>query len=129
MAFSREGPVTEDEELFKAITGIQWSNKKDRPSSAAFKEKGSSVDRDGNRELDEIVQKLEERFDETYGIARVSAGICLNEADAHVEAVPLEDNPYHAEIYKSSDLQRGLSRSPAVDISEACEMIRLPESA
>lgn len=127
MTFSPEEPVTEDEDLYKALTGIQWSSKKNRPSSAAFKGAGSSVDRDGDRELENIIEHLEERFDETYGITCVSAGVCLNEAEAHVEADPLPDNPYHAEIYRSPQRERGLSRSPAVVIAEACEMIRLPE--
>jgi hypothetical protein len=127
MSFSPESPVTEDEDLYKALTGFQWSTKKNRPSSAAFKDEGSSVDRDGERELENIIDHLEERFDETYGIACVSADVCLNEAEGYVKADPLPDNPYHAEIYRSPEMERGLSRSPAVEIAKACEMIRLPE--
>jgi len=127
MTFSPEDPVTEDEDLFKAVTGIQWSSKKGRPSSAAFKDEGSSVDRDGDREQERIVERLDERFDETYGIARMSADVCINRVDAHVEPDPLPDNPYHAEIYRSPDMERGLSSSTARTIAEACEMVRLPE--
>lgn len=129
MSFSADEPVSEDEQLFRAVHPKQWKDRDDRPSSACFKQTGGpSVDRDGGRDLDEIVSALDEIKGSEYGVSEVDAGFCISGTDVHVEAEPLEVNEYHATIYRSSDCERAPNGRQARELAEECTTHRRPEA-
>jgi len=84
------------------------------------------VDRDGDREQDEIFLVITERHGEGYGIAEVSADFCLSKTEVHVEAEPLGENPYHATIYRSEECEQPPPTSQARKQAKQCTMQRRP---
>ncbi|MDE7365251.1 MAG: hypothetical protein K2N27_10315 [Ruminococcus sp.] len=82
-------------------------------SSAAFKDqRGCSVDRQADRNCEEVRNQLYVRFYQTKAsicaVADVSFKDCCD-ANALVKEEPLEDNPFHCEIHRS-DTQAELSK-------------------
>lgn len=98
--------IKNSERLYKAIKKTipnQWSNKRNGPSSAAFKDsKGLSVDRAGSRPINSIVSDFQSRF-EIRSVISVTAGECRNHK-TYPKYAPLSDNIYHSEIHRSSDI-------------------------
>ncbi len=92
--------ISDPELLYKAIKPLEHFWKDGYPSSAAFKDsKGLSVDRDGGRPKQEIIDNLKSRF-ETIAIVSVLAKTC-REIGTYPVSRPLEANIYHAEIHRS----------------------------
>ena len=74
-----------------------------RPTSALFKqENGVSVDRDGKRNEEAIIETFRERFDKRFkGLVKVGADICI---DNDITVIPeTSSNIYHAEIFENVD--------------------------
>ncbi len=93
--------IVDPEILYKAIKPLEHFWKDGYPSSAAFKDsKGLSVDRDGGRPKQVIIENLQARF-ETKAVVSVLAGEC-REIETYPVSKPLEDNIYHAEIHRST---------------------------
>lgn len=122
---SMETEILSHEKLFRAIkrsTPVLWDNEKNKPSSAAFKDSnGVSVDRDADRSNDQIKESFSLRFGgegNIRSVIYVLASTCLNH-DINVEASPLPDNEFHAEIFRSAD-NRPLSNSQAKYLASNC---------
>lgn len=129
MSFSPEEPVTEDEDLFRAVHPTQWKEEDGRPSSACFKQTGGpSVDRDGGRDVAEIISALDNIMGSEYGIAEIDASFCISELDVHVEPEPIEQNRYHATIYRSDSCERPPNGRQAKKLAENCTTHRGPST-
>jgi hypothetical protein len=103
--------IADDEKLYIAVLPQFphfWDKVNDRPASNLFKKKdGRSADREGGRQLPEIVERLIGQFTTSKKVAVVSAGLC-REHEAYVVYAILEDNIYHCDILNSDqkdDLQ------------------------
>ncbi len=112
--------------LYRGITinPDMWKPSKGRPSSAAFKQTSSlSVDRDGNREFDEIKTNLSKNIkSQLKAIAFFSAKSCI-EKKMHLRPDPNpngKNNPYHALIDDSKNIQ-GISRANAKYLASICK--------
>ncbi len=93
--------ILDSEILFKAIKPLEHFWKDGHPSSAAFKDsKGLSVDRNGGRPKQVIIENLRARF-ETKAVVSVLASAC-REIGTYPVSKPLEGNIYHAEIHRSA---------------------------
>lgn len=117
--------INDKELLYRAVPNKPqlWKEKDNRPSSALFKDsKGVSVDRDGNRPDNEIVENFKSKFP-CRAVVKVTAGKC-RELEALVLAKPLEDNPFHAEIHNNREKIQ-LSSSKARKLSKAVDVILL----
>ena len=93
--------VQSNEKLYRLIKRSQPDSMAEgKPTSALFKqEDGVSVDRDGERAEENIINTFKERFDKRYkGLVRVNAGVCLEHEMAVIPAAS-SANKYHAEIY------------------------------
>ena len=92
-----------DEKLFRNVKSLPqpWKKETNRPSSALFKDSnGLSVDRGDIRSTEEVVSSLKIRFGEPKAVIVLEATICYD-LGLSVLAMPLQDNPYHAEIHES----------------------------
>ena len=98
-----EETVQRNELLYRVIKRSQPDsmNEKGRPTSALFKqENGVSVDRDGERSEDVIIETFKERFDKRFkGLVKVGADICI---ENDIVVIPeTSSNIYHAEIFEN----------------------------
>lgn len=126
MSFSPNSPVTEEEDLYRGIHPHHWSG--DRPSSACFKQTGGpSVDRDGQRDEEDIFFAIDNRQGAEYGIGELSAGFCLSETEVHIEPEPQDDNEYHATIYRSEECDTHPPTSQARKLAKHATVHRKPE--
>ena len=100
-----------DEQLLRAVLPIDKYWKEDGSlSSAAFKDKkGLSVDRTGNRTLEESAAFIRSHLSGT--IVWVTVQHCY-EAKAAVYYLPLSNNIYHSEIHRDVS-QKELSKGQA----------------
>ncbi len=96
--------VEDFEVLFRAVKRINpgFFDEKGNPLPALFlKEVGISVDRDGGRKDDEVVEGFKRFFADRYrGTVKFKAEDC-SKAGVYVEPDPSDGNPYHAQIYDS----------------------------
>lgn len=93
--------ILDSEWLYRAINPIYF--REVGFSTSAFKDKnGASVARDGGRREPGIIHALFVDFPHGWGAARVLAKVCRT-CDTYPVALPLPDNPYHAEIHQSKD--------------------------
>lgn len=90
------------------------------PSPALFMdESGLSVDRDGGREENKIIEKFKARFKDDYGGAvSVRASECRTIGTQPI-AKPSKSNKYHAEIHESEDVVK-ISQLKALRLSQIC---------
>ena len=92
------------------------------PTSALFKqEDGVSVDRDGERDEQDIIRAFKERFGKRYkGLVRVGANICI---DNNMAVIPeTSSNIYHAEIFEN--LERDpLGQLKALILADKSEVV------
>lgn len=98
-----EETVQRNELLYRVIKRSQPDsmNEKGRPTSALFKqENGVSVDRDGERSEEAIIETFKERFDKRFkGLVKVGADICI---ENDIVVIPeTSSNIYHAEIFEN----------------------------
>lgn len=113
--------------LYRAVPSnpIQWNVRKNRPSSALFKqENGVSVDRNAGRSLKNIKKHIYQNRSDEYGIVCISARSCRL-LETKPIAVPIPLNKYHCEI-RNNDGDNQLPRSKAKKLSEAVEIIDKP---
>lgn len=100
-----EETVQRNELLYRVIKRSQPDSmdEKGRPTSALFKQdNGVSVDRDGDRSEEVIIQTFKERFDRRFkGLVKVGADVCI---DNNMAVIPeTSSNAYHAEIFENED--------------------------
>lgn len=116
--------VKRNEMLYRAVKRSQPDtiNEDGSPTSALFKQdNGVSVDRDGGRTEDEIVETFESRFTTRFkGLFRVGANVCLDHSMAVIPAD--KTNEYHAEIF--DDFNRTpLSSLNALILADAAQVV------
>lgn len=110
--------VLDEEQLFRALKKNipnYWKKEFSEITSAVFKDSnGVSVDRDGERSLDEIKQSFRSRFPSADFACtiEVTVGMC-RDLQCDVIASAEEDNPHHALIYKDAVKRTKLSRKQA----------------
>jgi len=119
----RDDIVENDERLFRAIKPRPdfWSTSDNRLSSAFFKDsQGVSVDRNGDREQDEVNNFFKSRFENLKGLALVYASKCL---EIKCRLIPKQevDNPFHAHIEGETEIK--LKDSQARSIAKNCTFI------
>ena len=93
-----------------------------RPTSALFKqENGVSVDRDGERDEQDIIGTFKDRFGKRYkGLVRVGADICI---DNNMAVIPeISSNIYHAEIFENIE-RDPLGQLKALILADKSEVV------
>ena len=118
--------IQRNENLYRAIkrSNSNWLDDNNLPTSAIFKDdNGVSVDRDGNRDENDIIGFMQNiSFPRRVkGIVRVSAEECFT-VGANAEPAPTERNPYHANIFLNTDniFKQNLQ---AHKLADACRLI------
>jgi len=87
-----------DENLFRAIKNFPnwWDEETNRPTSAAFKDSnGVSIDRQGERPIDEAKNTLLNRFDALKAIVYISSRESISN-DAYPHYNPVDNNEFHS---------------------------------
>lgn len=95
--------IADEEFLFRAVRPMDllWDFDNNRPAPSLFQNKnGVSVDRQGIREISEILLNFSKLFTEDCGIVKIAAGKC-RQLDTHPIAKPSKHNSHHAEIHDS----------------------------
>lgn len=96
-----------------------------KPTAALFMdERGASVDRDGERTEDEIIENFKMRFSKNndYKTAvKISAGVC-REINTYPNPIGNKRNPYHAEIWDSENEQY-VSLFKAIQLAQLCKEV------
>ena len=119
-----EEAVQRNEMLYRVIKRSQpdTMDNDGHPTSALFKqEDGVSVDRDGERDEQDIIRAFKERFGKRYkGLVRVGANICI---DNNMAVIPeTSSNIYHAEIFEN--LERDpLGQLKALILADKSEVV------
>ena len=119
-----EETVQRNEMLYRVIKRSQpdTMDNDGHPTSALFKqEDGVSVDRDGERDEQDIIRAFKERFGKRYkGLVRVGANICI---DNNMAVIPeTSSNIYHAEIFEN--LERDpLGQLKALILADKSEVV------
>jgi len=118
--------VEKDELLYRAIKRSQpdaIDKKRNKVSSALFKDElGVSVDRDGKRAENIVVDSQKSYFAKRYrGTVRVMAEICLANNMAVIPE-PRDENIFHASIYQDSN-KNALSQLNALKLADAAEIV------
>jgi len=101
MTFNPNSNIKDSENLYRAVRPwkLFWREKKKKLATAAFVDaKGLSVDRDGERELNEVVSDFKNRKLEGSLVSGVAKD--CKEIGTHLEAKPTK-NIYHALILDS----------------------------
>jgi hypothetical protein len=128
MTFLPDSPVNDDELLYRAIPTKPdfWKRDVDRPSSASFlQSNGTSVDRDGGRS-ENVIMELFETRKPGYGLVRIRTKTCRDAPiEAYVQQEPIPENQYHAGIYANFNLSR-LTKSQARKLARVCQILRKP---
>lgn len=97
-----------------------------KPTAASFMDKkGASVDRDGERTEQEIIEKFKWRFrkNNDYKTAvKIGAGACRS-VDTYPNPVGNKTNKYHAEIWDSED-EQFVSLFKAILLAKMCQEVR-----
>ena len=96
-----------------------------KPTAALFMDKsGASVDRDGGRSEEEIIENFKWRFrkkDDYKTSVKISARQCRN-SDTFPNPIGNHKNPYHAEIWDSED-ERVISLFKAMKLAQLCREV------
>lgn len=121
-------------ELYRRVKNKPQFMYNDRPSSALFKDsKGVSVNRDGNRNKDEIIadekrlyklynKNLEDETNKLRAIISLRDIDCIS-ANVYVLPDPIEgENPFHALIQKS-ETEIVLGKSQAKQLAKAAKFV------
>ena len=89
--------VADEEILYRAICPRFWISRLEKFSTAVYKQStGVSVDRQGNREEQNIIDDYSTRFS-NYGLLNISALDCRI-SETEPISKPSKRNKYHAEI-------------------------------
>ena len=118
--------ILDDERLYRMVKKSDpdaFINGK--PTAALFMdENGASVDRDGGRTENEIIENFKWRFrkKDDYGTAvKIGAGEC-REIGTYPNPVGNKKNKYHAEIWESESEQL-ISLLKALQLAQKCKEI------
>lgn len=119
-----EETVQRNELLYRVIKRSQPDSMdpKGRPTSALFKQdNGVSVDRDGCRDEELIIQTFKNRFEKRFkGLVKVGANICI---DNNMAVIPeTSSNIYHAEIFENED-KDPLGQLKALILADSSEVV------
>lgn len=126
MNFALSNIIDDTEILYRAIPDNpnMWKPEINRPSSAIFKdERGVSVDRDGGRSEQQIIDDFQNRWPDR-GIVSILTKTC-REIGTEPIAKPEEDNIYHAEIF-DNDGSPKIKRSKLKKMRDAAIVVKLP---
>lgn len=101
-----------------------WKKSTGQPSSAVFKDsKGVSVDRDGGRLQNQVIDAFKNRFGEENMKALVSVTIeYCTEVDVFLKYAPIPDNKYHTEIHNTPTEIR-LTSAKARKLAKNCNVV------
>ena len=116
--------VQRNELLYRVIKRSQPNSidEKGRPTSALFKQdNGVSVDRDGCRDEEVIIQTFKNRFDKRFkGLVKIGANICI---DNNIAIIPeTSSNIYHAEIFENVE-KDPLGQLKALILADSSEVV------
>lgn len=96
-----------------------------KPTAALFMdENGASVDRDGGRTEENIIEKLKYRFgrrDDYNTAVKIGAGEC-RDAETFPNPIGNHKNKYHAEIWDSEE-ERLISLLKAMKLAQLCKEV------
>lgn len=96
-----------------------------KPTAALFMdERGASVDRDGERTEQEIVETLKKRFgrrNDYKTAVKIGAGECRS-VEAYPNPIENKKNIYHAEIWESKD-EKTVSLLKAIRLARLCKEV------
>lgn len=121
--------VKDTERLYRAVKRSRpgWLDY-GKPTSAMFRDSnGVSVDRDGERDEDDIIDAQKTNFGKRLkGVTKVGAKNCYD-VGATIEAAPSEDNIYHANIWLDlTDKKKEMLQ--AYMIAQAAEIVYIDDS-
>lgn len=126
MSFIPESEIQDNEILYRAIHPSFWNYEEDRPTSALFKDrKGVSVDRDGNRNENEVINFLLNSR-KNFGAGKLNAGQTRN-IGTYLKPDKIPDNDFHALILES-DTRILLSNRKAKELSRMINIIIPPSN-
>ena len=101
-----------------------------KPTAALFMDdKGVSVERDGERSEEEIVETLTQRFRKNQGYenaVKIRAGVC-REIGTYPNPVGNKKNKFHAEIHESEKIIP-ISILKALRLAKECEIVKPMDS-
>ena len=119
--------ILDHEALYRSVPSrpSHWVIGEGCPTSAVFKDKrGVSVDRDGGREEQAIIQSFVDRKGAEAGLIAVTARQC-RDCNTNPFSKPLDENPYHAEIHNIGSKVE-LSRGKAKALADRSRIVRTP---
>lgn len=122
--------VQAEETLYRAIKRSKpdWLDDNNKPTSAMYKDiDGNSVDREGNRILEDVIKFMKTVTfpNRLKGIVKISAGDCIN-IGAVVEEAPTRDNPFHANIFLNTEDEKLVSLR-ALMLADQSEVVYMNE--
>lgn len=126
MTFNPNSPINNSEYLYRAIRPFpdHWNFEKNRLSSGFYKSnKPISVDREGERQVSEIIIVFKFLFENNFGVAKLLAKECRN-CNTEVYPDKKPDNIYHAIIKEKG--KEGISGSKAKCLSKSTILESLP---
>jgi len=89
-----------------------WKISENRPSSAVYKSFDVSVDRDGNRSINSIIESFQNRFpNNVRAVLKLCVGSIRSISIEPISA-PIDSNPYHA-ILTDPNNPKGISSRKA----------------
>jgi len=105
--------IEDNEFLYRGVVIQFWDFENDRPTSATYKDSnGVSVDRDGNREEKDCIDKLK-NFNDFHAICKVLTRD-VRDLNAIVLYKPIPDNDYHSEIHDSNERIQMRGKKPSI---------------
>ena len=125
MIFMKLLDVQRDESLYRVVKRSRQDclTKSKQVTPALFKDDGGvSVDRDGGRKEEEIIEFIvTESFPKrAKGVVVVSSACCMD-VNADVKPAPSKSNPFHANIILSENEQK--SKVQALKIADSSQLI------
>lgn len=119
-----ETVVQQDETLYRIVKRSQPDtiDENGHPTSALFKQDdGVSVDRDGDREINDIIDTFKNRFNKRFkGLVELQADVCLKN---NIAVIPKPtENIYHAEIFENED-KEPLSQLKALILADYSKVV------
>lgn len=124
----REDFIEDHERLYRAVPDrpSHWKPKFNRPTTALFKDPhGASVDRDGRRAENELIEHL--RTEKPgYGLVKLVAQDCRG-IPTHPVPRPLPANAYHAEIHDSENQVEIRTKWKRRALVTCCEVVLAPD--
>lgn len=123
---SMDDKIEPSEKLYRMVLRKPdyWKKENGKPTSAVFKDSsGCSVDRDGQRPAQLIIDAFNSRFgsEKLKAIVCIEAAKCI-EIGTYLLSCPTPDNEYHAEIHDSNS-QKQIRSSKARKLAKSCNVV------